>query len=194
MDEMITWYRQLNDGVKSLIKFLSLALVVGVICVIIINFFFAPMLVSGDSMRPALSDDDIIIIDKVTYRSEEPKRFDLIAFKYKYDYSQLYIKRVIGLPGETLYMDNNNIYILNEETGEFEKLKEYYGFYVGQSKYPNCEKVTLGKDEYFVLGDNRNESEDSRSSGVGVVKKELIVGRACFRLWPFESIGSLKYQ
>ena len=113
---------------------------------------------------------------------------------YKYDYSQLYIKRVIGLPGETLYMDNNNIYILNEETGEFEKLKEYYGFYVGQSNYPNCEKVTLGKDEYFVLGDNRNESEDSRSSGVGVVKKELIVGRACFRLWPFESIGSLKYQ
>ena len=72
VDEMITWYRQLNDGVKSLIKFLSLALVVGVICVIIINFFYAPMLVSGDSMRPALSDDDIIIIDKVTYRSEDP--------------------------------------------------------------------------------------------------------------------------
>ncbi len=194
MEDIITWYRELNNGVKSLIKFISLVVVVAAVCLVIINFFYAPMLVSGDSMKPALSDDDIIIIDKSAYRDKEPERYDIIAFKYKYDYSQMYIKRVIGLPGETLYISDNVIYLLNEETGQFEELKEYYGRYTGEAKYPDCEEITLGEGEYFVLGDNRNDSEDSRSTGVGVVTKNLLVGKACFRVWPFESIGSLKYQ
>lgn len=194
MDEIIAWYKQLNNGIKSAMKFIALASVVMVVCLIINHFLYAPMLVRGDSMNPTLSDDDIIIIDKLAYRNDKPKRYDIAAFKYKYDYSQLYIKRIIGMPGETIYIENNDIFILNEETGEFEELKEYYGYFVGVAEYPNCPEVTLGEDEYFVLGDNRNDSEDSRSTGVGVVNKKLLVGRACFRLWPFESIGSLKYQ
>ncbi len=194
MDDIIEWYKQLNKGVKSAIKFICFVLVVATIMWAFIHFLYGPMLVAGDSMNPALSDDDIIIIDKTAYWSKEPERYDIVAFKYKYDHSQLYIKRIIGLPGETLYIEDNKIYILNEETGEFERLQEYYGIYEGQAKYQDCDKMTLGDDEYFVLGDNRNDSEDSRSTGVGAVKRELLVGRACFRLLPLEGIGSLQYQ
>lgn len=194
MEEIAEWYSQLNSKVKMGLKFVLFVAVVGIIVWLFNMFFYAPMVINGDSMKPALSDGDIVIIDKVTYRSEDIERYDMVAFKYKYDNSQLYIKRVIGMPGETIYMDDNKIYIRNEETGEFEQLKEYYGYYNGENKYPDCEPITLGADEYFVLGDNRNDSEDSRSSGIGAVERELIVGIACFRVFPFNGIGSLKYQ
>jgi len=194
MNEIYQWYKQLNSKVKGAIKVSVFIAVVALVVWLFNTFLYAPTIIDGDSMKPALSDDDIIIIDKLTYKSDEPERFDIIAFKYKYDHSQMYIKRVIGLPGETIYMADNNIYILNEDTGQYEQLEEYYGYFKGESKYPDCEPITLADDEYFVLGDNRNDSEDSRSSGVGAVKKELLIGKACFRLLPFEGIGSLKYQ
>lgn len=194
MDEIVEWFEQLNSKVKMLLKFLGFVIIIGVIVWLFNIFLYAPTIINGDSMKPALSDGDIIIIDKITYKLEDIKRFDIVAFKYKYDHSQMYIKRVIGMPGETIYMEDNKIYILNKETGQYEQLKEYYGYYRGENKYPDCEPVTLGEDEYFVLGDNRNDSEDSRSSGVGAVKRELIIGRAFFRILPFNGIGSLKYQ
>ncbi len=194
MEEIEEWFSQLNSKVKSTIKFVLFVAVVGIIVWLFNLFLYAPMFINGDSMKPALSDNDIVIIDKITYRSEDICRYDMIAFEYKHDNSQMYIKRVIGLPGETIYMDDNKIYILNEETNEYEQLKEYYGYYKGETKFPDCGPITLKDDEYFVLGDNRNDSEDSRSSGIGAVKRELIVGKACFRLYPFNGIGTLKYQ
>lgn len=194
MDEIVEWFEQLNSKVKTLLKFVSFVIIIGIIVWLFNMFLYAPTFINGDSMKPALSDGDIVIIDKISYRFDDIERFDIVAFKYKYDYSQTYVKRVIGMPGETIYMKDNEIYILNEETGEYEQLKEYYGFYRGENKYPDCELITLGEDEYFVLGDNRNESEDSRSSGVGAVKRELIIGKAIFRVLPFNGIGSLKYQ
>ncbi len=194
MEEIVEWYRQLNSKVRTAIKFFCFVAIVAVLVWLFNQFLYAPMGINGESMKPTLSNGDIVVIDKISYRSDDPKRFDIIAFKYKYDHSQMYIKRVIGLPGETIYMENNEIFILNESTGEYEQLKEYYGYYRGENKYPDCEPITLGEDEYFVLGDNRNDSEDSRSSGVGAVKRELIVGKACFRLFPLNGIGSLEYQ
>ncbi len=194
MEEIAEWYSQLNDKVKSGLKFTIFVIVVGTIVWLFNMFLYAPMFINGDSMKPALSDNDIVIIDKFTYKSEDIHRYDMIAFEYQYDKSQMYIKRVIGLPGETIYMEDNKIYILNEETGDYEQLKEYYGYYKGENKFPNCKPITLKEDEYFVLGDNRNDSEDSRSSGIGAVKRELIVGKACFRVFPFNGIGSLEYQ
>ena len=194
MDEIAEWFGELNSKVKMLLKFLCFVIIIGVIVWLFNMFFYAPTIINGDSMKPALSDGDIVIIDKISYEYNDIERYDIIAFKYKYDHSQMYIKRVIGLPGETIYMEDNKIFILNEETGEYEQLKEYYGYYKGENKYPDCEPITLGEDEYFVLGDNRNDSEDSRSSGVGAVKKELIIGKAYFRLLPLDGIGSLKYQ
>lgn len=194
MDEIIEWYRELSDKVKSVIKIATFIVIISVIAVLFINFLYAPMRINGDSMNPALSDGDIVIIDKISYKFSEPERFDMIAFKYRYDYSQHYIKRIIGLPGETIYIEDNVIYILNEDTGQYEVLKEYYGYYTGTARLEDCEPMTLGDDEYFVLGDNRYDSDDSRGAGVGAVKKETIIGKACFRLLPFEGIGSLKYQ
>lgn len=194
MEEILEWYRELSDRVKSTIKLVSFALIIFVIAVLFINFLYAPQRINGNSMNPALSDGDIVIIDKISYRFEEPERFDMIAFKYRYDHSQHYIKRIIGMPGETIYISNNDIYILNAETGEYEQLKEYYGYYSGTPRFQDCEPVTLGEDEYFVLGDNRYDSDDSRSTGVGLVKRNTIIGKACFRLLPFNGIGSLKYQ
>lgn len=194
MDGIAEWYSQLNNRVKSGLKFSFFVIVVGTFVWLFNMFLYAPMFINGDSMKPALSDNDIVIIDKITYRKDDIHRFDMIAFEYQYDKSQMYIKRVIGLPGETIYMEDNKIYILNEETGDYEQLKEYYGYYKGENKFPSCKPITLKEDEYFVLGDNRNDSEDSRSSGIGAVKRELIVGKACFRIFPFNGIGSLEYQ
>ena len=194
MDEIVKWYRELNKTAQTILKFSCFLITVTIVVLLFNQYLYAPMRINGESMNPALSDGDIVIIDKIGYVSEEPERFDLIAFKYKYDYSQMYIKRIIGMPGETIYMEDNKIFILNEETGEYDQLKEYYGYYKGENKYADCEPITLADDEYFVLGDNRNDSEDSRSSGVGAVKSELIIGRACFRLLPFDGIGSLEYQ
>lgn len=194
MEEIAEWYKQLNDKVKTFMKVTGFILVITICMVTFITFFYAPMRINGPSMNPALSDGDIVIIDKITYKFKEPERFDLIAFEYRYDKSQEYIKRIIGMPGETLYIADNDIYILNEETGQFEILEEYYGYYSGSAQLENCAKVTLGADEYFVIGDNRYNSDDSRSNGVGLVKRDTIIGRACFRLLPLDGFGSLKYQ
>ena len=193
MEEIIEWYKNLNNKIKLTIKVSCFLLVVSVLTALFIQKFYAPMLISGSSMNPSLENGDVVIVDKNAYSDSEPERFDLIAFKYRYDYSQKYIKRVIGLPGETIYISNNMIYIKGENEDEYKELKEYYGIYNGEPKFTECNPVTLKKDEYFVLGDNRYDSDDSRSS-VGIVRKETIIGKAVFRLFPFNGIGSLKYQ
>ena len=193
MEEIIDWYKNLNNKVKLAIKVSLFLIIITLITVLFINFFYAPMLINGNSMNPALSNKDVVIIDKRAYKNDEPERFDLIAFKYRYDYSQKYIKRVIALPGETVYIEENRIYIKGEFDNEFTELKEYYGKFEGEAQLTECNPVTLGEGEYFVLGDNRYDSDDSRSS-VGIVKKKTIIGKAVFRLFPFNGIGSLKYQ
>ena len=193
MEEIIDWYKNLNSKIRLIIKVSCFILVISVITVLFIKFFYAPMIINGNSMNPALENKDIVIIDKRAYKDDEPKRFDLIAFKYRYDYSQKYIKRVIGLPGETVYISNDIIYIKGVDDTEYIELKEYYGIYNDNPQFTDCNPITLGEDEYFVLGDNRYDSDDSRSS-VGIVKKKTIIGKAVFRLFPFNGIGSLKYQ
>ena len=193
MEEIIDWYKNLSGKIKLLIKVIGFVLVISILTVLFTKLFYAPMLISGDSMNPSLENGDIVIISKSAYKDNEPQRYDLIAFKYRYDYSQKYIKRVIGLPGETVYISNNTIYIKGNAETEYTELKEYYGIFEGNPQLVDCNPVTLAKDEYFVLGDNRYDSDDSRGS-VGIVKKKTIIGKAVFRLFPFNGIGSLKYQ
>ncbi|NLL93906.1 MAG: signal peptidase I [Clostridiales bacterium] len=154
------------------------------------RFFYSPIMVVGSSMSPALSDNDLIIVNKIVYDFNEIERFDIVVFPYKYDHSLNMVKRIVGLPGETVEIKNNVIYI------DDSPLEEYYGFYDKdfESKYENLSPITLSIDEYFVMGDNRNVSEDSRSEDVGPVKADTIIGRAVFRMWPFNGIGSLEYQ
>ena len=147
--------------------------------------------VNGESMVPTLQDGDNLIVDKITYRFRDPERFDIIVFPFQYEKNTYYIKRIIGLPGETVQIDlEGNIYINGEV------LEENYGREVilpdkvGRA----IEPVTLGEDEYFVMGDNRNNSKDSRTQIVGNIKRKDIVGRAFLRFWPLDSFGILKHQ
>ena len=145
--------------------------------------------VSGSSMETTLSDGDNLLVDKITYRFSEPKRFDIIVFPFQYDTDTYYIKRIIGMPGETVQIDyDGNIYI----NGSL--LKESYGREVIQNPGRAAEPITLGEDEYFVMGDNRNNSSDSRDSSVGNIHRKDIIGRAWVRIWPFSKFGVLKHQ
>ena len=165
----------------------------GVLCLtwLVITFVGQRTEVDGASMEPTLYNGDNLIVDKISYRFKDPKRFDIIVFPPKYEQDVFYIKRIIGLPGETVQIDESgNIYI----NGEI--LQENYGKeIIRQDKIGiAAEPVVLGKDEYFVMGDNRNNSTDSRSPLVGNIKRSDIVGRAWVRIWPFSDIGVLRHQ
>lgn len=171
---------------KELISNLIYIAVVIVITVCIICFVGQRTKVDGNSMYPSLHHGDNLIVDKISYRFNDPERYDVIIFPYQ-DTRTFYIKRVIGLPGETVQIDyDGNIYI----NGEI--LEEDYGYEVILNPGIAADPITLGEDEYFVLGDNRNDSKDSRSSEVGPVEEDDIIGRAWVRFFPFEDAGLVK--
>lgn len=152
----------------------------------IVNFVGQRTRVNGESMELTLSDGDNLIVDKLSYRFKEPERFDIISFAFKYANDTYYIKRIIGLPGETVKIDQDgNIYI----NGEL--LNENYGTEVMQNPGLAETDFKLGKDEYFVLGDNRNKSIDSRDPSVGAVRKSSIVGKAWLRIFPLSKFGRI---
>ncbi len=162
-----------------------------VLCVayLIVTYVGQRTQVSGGSMETTLSDGDHLIVDKISYRFDEPERFDIIVFPFQYDKETYYIKRIIGLPGETIQIDESgNIYI------DGEVLEEDYGREVIQNPGRASEPILLGEDEYFVMGDNRNNSSDSRDPQVGSIHRKDIIGRAFIRIWPFNSFGILKHQ
>lgn len=178
---------------KKFFSILYIAIII-LIAVIINVFICSPLRIQGDSMNTALRDNDITLINKIGYRLDEPERFDIVVFRSKYDYNTKYVKRIIGLPGETIEIKNDDIYV------DTKKLDEFYGIYDESvdinimDAMGNMEPIVLGEDEYFVLGDNRYHSDDSRSTDVGFINKEDILGKVFFRLYPFDGIGSLKYQ
>ena len=174
---------------RKIIKELAGWLVYIVIVVIIawgfVTFVAQRTQVSGASMETTLSDGDQLIVDKISYQFREPERFEIIVFPYQYEAGTYYIKRIIGLPGETVQILDGSVYINGE------KLEEHYGNEVMEEAGIAAEPVTLGVDEYFVLGDNRNNSKDSRFMEVGMVTTDSIIGHAVFRLLPFGDLGKL---
>ena len=135
-----------------------------------------------------MSDGDSIMTDKISYRFNEPKRFDIVSFPYDDAAYPYLIKRIIGLPGETVQIKEGKIYI-NDEL-----LQESYGLEVIQSGGLADNPITLGADEYFVMGDNRNDSTDSRFAEVGNVKRADIMGRAWLQIWPLSEIGLMSHK
>ena len=161
-------------------------LAVFVTTLLLVKYVGQRTVVIGSSMEDTLSDQDNLIVDKISYRLTEPKRFDIIVFPFSQADETYYIKRVIGLPGETVRIDfDGNIYI-NDEI-----LAEDYGTEVIIDPGTAVEEITLGQDQYFVLGDNRNHSSDSRSAQVGLIEKSKIIGRAWIRIYPFDKFGSI---
>ncbi len=142
---------------------------------------------SGDSMKPVLSNGDVVLVNRIVYNAMAPKRGDIIIFKPKGNENiHYYTKRIIGLPGESVEIIENRIYIDGEKLEE-----EYETTDITEVGIAN-EKIELAEDEYFVLGDNRASSEDSRNADVGNVKREYIYGKAWFVISPRKDFGWVK--
>ena len=140
-------------------------------------------------MEPKLNNEDNLIVDKISYRFHDPERFDIVVFPFRYEENIFYIKRVIGLPGETIRIDEKGNILINGEI-----LEESYGKEVIQSPGRAYEEIVLADDEYFLMGDNRNNSTDSRDPSVGNVRRDEIVGRAWLRIWPLDQVGFIEHR
>lgn len=184
----------LSDGRKTAIKTLVYIIIVVILALLWNAFLMSPLMIVGPSMNPSLSEGDMVFVNKLSYAFGDVERFDIVVFPYKYDNSRKLVKRVIALPSEKVEIRDGVLYVNDEE------LKEYYGIYREKKEgeqstiYVNWGPYTLGDNEVFVLGDNRNQSDDSRSSDVGPVNIDDIIGKVSFRIWPLNSIGSMKGQ
>lgn len=148
-------------------------------------FIAQPFVVSGTSMVPTFEDKDYLVIDELSYRFNNPERGDVIVFRYPKDQTKYYIKRIVGLPGETVDVRSNGIYV---STGTSTPLRVDDSF-IRHPGGPTNGETLLSPEEYFVAGDNRAESYDSRFWGA--VPKKLIIGRVYLRVYPFNQAGYL---
>ncbi len=165
---------------KVAIEILKFIVYIGCIYLVakgIVTFLGQRTIVDGPSMQNTLQDGDNVILDKISYRFHDPKRFDIVVFPVGEDH---YIKRIIGLPGEKVRIDANGLIYINGEM-----LAESYGLEVIQGAGVAAEEITLSDSEYFVLGDNRNNSKDSRSEMVGNIQRKNIEGKVVARFFPF---------
>ena len=161
--------------------------VVVILAYSIVTFGVQTVTMIGQSMDPALSNQDVVLINKRSYTFHEPERYDIVAFKLKEDTESYFnIKRIIALPGESIQIKNGRIFIDGEALTDlpFEDLIMTEGLAV--------DEITLGEDEYFVMGDNCNNSEDSRYVNIGNISKKEISGKVVFRISPRSEIGFVK--
>ncbi|MEK7664802.1 MAG: signal peptidase I [Patescibacteria group bacterium] len=176
-------------GIKSFLPFVWEIIQIVVIALVIVlpirYFLFQPFIVRGESMVPNLKSGDYLIVDEISYRFTEPQRGNIIVFKYPKDTAQRFIKRIIGLPGETVEIKEgkitiykNNSFALNEE------------YLPDDLKTEGDINIVLGPDEYFVLGDNREYSFDSRRWGI--LSKEYIIGKAYLRIFPITTLSQIE--
>ena len=164
----------------------AIALIALVLVVGFRIFVFQPFLVRGESMEPNFHNWDYLVVDEISYRFREPKRGEVIVFKYPNDPSQRYIKRIIGLPGETVEVENREVAVIKGA----EKIvlsEEGYLHEFGDNSIATS--VTLGQDEFFVMGDNRARSSDSRVWGA--LDRELIIGRVFIRVFPVSAFAKV---
>lgn len=167
---------KLNAGwmmIWEVVKVVAMALA---IVVVVKHFLFQPFYVKGASMEPTYEDHEYLIIDELTYRFNEPVRGEVIVFRYPNDPRQFFIKRVIGLPGDAVQVKESKVWINGQQLDE----SAYLDVSVQTT---GSIDLKLGADEYFLMGDNRNASLDSRI--FGSVKRSFVVGRTWFRAWPF---------
>lgn len=177
----------MNDKLKEILSTSLYLLIVLLLSYMFVHFVGQRTLVNGESMEDTLQDGDNLLVDKLTYRFEDPERFDVIVFKYTHKDNTYYVKRIIGLPGETVQIDNTGSIYINGNL-----LEEHYGLETLKDPGIAAAPITLGEDEFFVLGDNRNNSADSRMEQVGNIDRNIIVGRAWVRIWPLHNAGKVE--
>ena len=174
----------MNDKTKNIIKDISSYVIVILIVVIIRVFIFDPVRVDGPSMDTTLANGQILILDKMSYRKKDIKRFDIVVIKLD---NKKIIKRVIGLPNEVVEVKDNTIYINGKEINDPYATTDTDDFDMGKIGL-----IKIPGDSYLVMGDNREVSLDSRYAEVGTIKREKILGKATLRVWPFTKIGKVK--
>ena len=176
-----------KERIKKILSVIIYFAIIFALVFVISFFFIQKNVVLGDSMNPLLENGDEVLVDKLAYKIFKPKRGDVIVFKFKYLEDTYYVKRIIGLPGETVQIKGGKIYINDELYDESYGLTDYIED-PGMAMSP----ITLKDDEYFVLGDNRGVSVDSRNRMVLAVKKSDIVGKVFLRIYPTKNIKIIK--
>jgi signal peptidase I len=174
-EEKFSWKQEAKEWIE--------AIAFGVIAIMLIHKFVAePYMVDGPSMNPTLQSHERVIVNKMTYKFGEPEKGDVVVFEYQRDRSRTFIKRVIANAGDTIEIAEGKVYV-NDQL-----LEEDYILDTTQTEYP---KITVPQGTVFVMGDNRNNSLDSRSVEVGFVPLELIKGKASLILWPLGNFNFL---
>lgn len=171
-----------NSGKDELWSWIKMIISALLVALLLRTFVFQMALVNQISMEPTLHEGQMLIISKINYLVGDPQRGQIVVLKDNVE-NKLLIKRVIGLPGETIQLKDGKVYINQQE------LKDY----TASPTYPYLQdKWQLGEGEYFMLGDNREHSRDSRADNIGPVNRANIVGEAVFRIWPLNKAGVLK--
>ena len=173
---VVTEEQNTENPFWEILRFALIAIVI----VLPVRWYIAqPFIVSGASMETTFHNNEYLIVDQFTYHFREPERGEVIIFHYPIDPTKYFIKRVIGLPGETVSIEDNTVKIINQDNPEGIVLDEPY---IADAMTTGDQSFILGKEEYFVMGDNREHSSDSRSWGT--LDEGEIVGRAWLRLFP----------
>lgn len=170
--------------IKDIVELIKSILIAIIAAALIITFIFETVSVDGQSMSPTLSHKDRLIVEKVSYYLRKPEPNDIVVIKYPADTREKFIKRVVAVEGDKVKIEDNRLYVNGVEKNE-PYIKEQFinGFY---------NEITVPENTIFVLGDNRNNSRDSRFSDVGFVSLKLVVGRAVLRIFPFSKIGRIR--
>ncbi|MCD7818732.1 MAG: signal peptidase I [Lachnospiraceae bacterium] len=172
--------------VREAISWILYFILICCVAYVLVNYVGEYTEVRGESMYPALNDGDQLIVDMISYRFTDPQRYDVVVFPFQYQEDTYYIKRIIGLPGETVQIIDGLVYINGEE------LDDPYGSELIKNAGLASSEIVLGEQEYFVLGDNRNDSTDSREPSVGNISRDEIIGKALLRVWPIRSFGLIR--
>lgn len=174
--------------IKEIVEMIIYVVAVCLVAWLIITFVGQRTVVNGDSMKNTLHDQESLWVSKLSYHLHDPERFDIVIFPYEEDQQDVYfVKRIIGLPGETVRIDEDgNIYINGKILDEDYGLETIDTRHLGDA----YEEIKIGENEYFVMGDNRNNSMDSRY--IGNISRDELIGKAVFRMWPLSKLGKVE--
>ncbi len=176
------------SAAREVLGFSIYLLLIVILIWIVHSFVFARDVVVGDSMYDTLEDGDNLIINRLSYRLEKPQRFDIVVFPSRNQDHSWFIKRIIGLPGEKVRIDPDGRIFINEK-----ELPDRYGTEtILDAGTAGGDGITLGAEEYFVMGDNRNVSMDSRREDVGLIRRDDLIGKVVLRIWPLKGFGKVQ--
>ncbi|MCM8710606.1 signal peptidase I [Clostridium sp. SYSU_GA19001] len=170
--------------IKEIVELVKSIVIAIIAAILIITFVFETVSVDGQSMFPTLDHKDRLIVEKVSYYFRKPEVGDIVVFKYPADTREKFIKRVIAVSGDKVKIEDNKLYV-----NGIEKNEPYLNEKIINGYYP---ETTVPKNTIFVLGDNRNNSKDSRFPDVGFINLKLVVGKASIRIYPFNKIGKVR--